>query len=145
MVGGHFTSHTHNTASIRLSWMLNRYGGIHAIGKARVSLSKHGNDSYLGKDGQEYIFRNTAFGPFLADKYGNPQVAKPNLEDHTKTMDPFRGKKGIVRLVSYQSSHASGHVALWDCDHFIQSRDWTIEKHMISVEFWEAPGEILYF
>ena len=141
MIGGHFTSHMHNTASLRMSWALNKYGGRHAIGTKQINLSKHGKDSYTGKDGQQYIFRNTAFGPFLAERYGNPLVAKPNQLDHTKTMDPFVGKQGIVRLVSYHKSHASGHMGLWDCSHFIKSRDWTTESQIISVEFWEAPGK----
>ena len=145
MVGGHFSSHMHNTAPLRLSWTLNRCGGQHAIGRTRVSLSKHGNDSYAGKDEQEYIFRNTAYGPFLAARYGNPLVARSALKDNGQTDRPsmadFQRKQGIVRLVSYRGSHAGGHVGLWDCDHFVKSRDWTTESHIIAVEFWEAPGK----
>lgn len=142
LIGGnssHVTANMRNTASIRMSRMLNQYGGRHAIGTEPILLSHLGEDSYTGKDGQQYIFRNTAFGPFIAAKYGNPSIVKPNRRDHTRTMMPFLGKQGIVRLVSYHRTHAGGHVALWDCKHFFQSKDWTMEQHILSVEFWEAP------
>ena len=145
MVGGdHEPLKSHDTASLRMSYALNRYSGRHAIGTEPVLLSKRGRDSVTGHGDQEYIFRNTAFGPFLAHKYGDPLVAKPNLVDHTKTMDPFKGKQGIARLVSYHR-HAGGHVALWDCDHFHESRDFTTETQLISVEFWETPGKTALF
>ena len=143
LIGGnnsHVTTKVHNTASIRMSRMLNQYGGRHAVGTEPILLSHLGADSYTGKDGQQYIFRNTAFGPFIAAKYGNPSTVKPNRRDHTQTMTPFLGKQGIVRLVSYHRTHAGGHVALWDCKNFFQSKDWTMERHILSVEFWEAPG-----
>ena len=144
LIGGnssHVTANKKNTASIRMSRMLNQYGGRHAIGTEPILLSRQGVDSYKGKDGQQYIFRNTAFGPFIAAKYGNPSAVKPNRRDHTRTMTPFLGKQGIVRLVSYHRTHAGGHVALWDCKQFFQSKDWTKERHILSVEFWEAPGK----
>ncbi len=134
--------HTHNTASLRMSLMFNRIGGNHSIGTEPFLLSKRGRDSVKGKDGAEYIYRNTAFGPFLASRYGNPLVAKPNKEDHTQTMNPFQGKQGIVRLVTYNRTkqHAGGHIGLWNCDHFYLTRDWTLDHHVISLEFWETPG-----
>jgi hypothetical protein len=97
--------------------------------------------SIMGRDGQQYIFQNTAFGPFIAGKYGNPHLEKPNKKDSQLTMEPFVGKQGIIRFVSYHADHPGGHIALWDCDHFFQSPDWSNEHHMISVEFWETPGE----
>lgn len=133
----------HNTASLRLSWTLNRYSGRHSIGTEPVMLSKRGRDSVTGKDGLEYIYRNTAFGPFLAAKYGNPTiVTKANKHEPQLTLMPLYGRRGIVRLVSYHRQHPGGHVALWDCDHFHQSRDWSTESHMISVEFWETPDSV---
>ncbi len=132
--------HIHNTSPLRLSYALNRYGGRHSIGSDPVYLSKRGRDSVTGYDGQEYIFRNTAFGPFLAAKYGNPFLIKPDKLQHTWTTMPFVGVQGILRLVSYHRDHAGGHIALWDCDHFFQSHDWTEEHHLISLEFWESPG-----
>ncbi len=142
LIGGNTRAmHSHNTASLRMSYALNQYGGRHAIGTQPIILSTRGRDSITGHDNQEYIFRNTAFGPFLAAKYGNPIVELPDKHDHTQTMIPYMGKQGIVRLVSYHHHHAGGHVALWDCDHFYNSRDWTTEMHIISVEFWETPGK----
>ena len=129
-----------NTAALRMSIVLNKIGGHHQIGAKTIHLSKHGNDSFPGADGLQYIFRNTAFGPFLASRYGNPWIAKPNKAEHSKTMLPFVGKQGIVRLVSYHRRHLGGHIGLWDCNHFYQSRDWTEETHIISVEFWETSG-----
>ena len=147
MIGGNIHGlRTHNTASLRMSWVLNKFGGRHSIGTEPILLSKKGRDSVTGDDGVEYIYRNTAFGPFLASRYGNPMVAAPNKADHLKTMDPFQAKQGIVRLVSYHRNkqHAGGHIGLWDCNHFYLSQDWTIEHHLISVEFWEAPGEQVF-
>lgn len=132
--------HLHNTAALRMSWTLNRYGGRHSIGTSPINMTEHGRDSFTGKNKVEYIFSNTAFGPYIASKYGSPVVVKPDKHDHTRTMDPFHKKQGIVRLVSYHK-HAGGHIALWDCDHFYQSRDWTTQSHIISVEFWESPGQ----
>ena len=121
MIGGNIHGlRTHNTASLRMSWVLNKFGGRHSIGTEPILLSKKGQDSVTGDDAMEYIYRNTAFGPFLASRYGNPMVATPNKVDHLKTMDPFQGKQGIVRLVSYHRNkqHAGGHIGLWDCNHF---------------------------
>jgi len=131
---------THNTASLRLSIALNKYGGRHAIGTEAILLSKRGRDSVPGHDNQQYIFRNTAFGPFLADKYGNPDVKSTEAlnEENSDINHWLSGRQGVVRLVSYQR-HASGHVALWDCDHFHQSRDFTADFNIISVEFWISP------
>lgn len=129
---------THNTASLRMSYLLNRYGGRHSIGKDTVCLTKHEKDSITGKDGQEYIFRNTAFGPFLAHKYGNPQIIMLNRTKNKNVMSHFIGKRGIVRLVSF-NRHASGHIGLWDCDSFFQSKDWSQDTHIISSELWESP------
>ncbi len=143
MIGGNIHGlRTHNTASLRMSWVFNKFGGRHSFGTEPVMLSKKGRDSITGKDKVEYIYRNTAFGPFLASRYGNPLVAKPDKDDHSQTMSPFKGKQGIVRLVSYHRNkhQAGGHVGLWDCDHFYLSQDWTTEHHLISVEFWETPG-----
>ena len=134
--------HAHNTASLRMSYALNRYGGRHSLGDTPVYLSQVSRDSFTGKDGHEYIYRNTAFGPYLALKYGNPVVIRIDAaHDAAETMRAFRAKQGIVRFVSYHTDHAGGHIALWDCEHFHQSRDWTTERNIIAVEFWETPGE----
>ena len=130
-----------NTASLRLSWAFNRYGGRHALGEDPIYLSRAGRDSIAGTDHQQYIFRNTAFGPFLAAKYGNPsELYKRSPHGTGVSLDQFRDKQGIMRLVSYKHDHPDGHIGLWNCNHFFQSRDWTHEHHMIAVEFWETPG-----
>jgi hypothetical protein len=138
----------HSTAAVRMSWTLNRYAGRHAIGTEPIYLSHVGRDSFTGRDGQQYIHRNTAFGPFLAARYGNPivcwgaaaggqQRTESRAEPKTLTA-PLVGRQGIVRVVSYRRQHEDGHVGLWDCSRFHQSRDWTNETHVIAVEFWEA-------
>ncbi|KAK2166457.1 hypothetical protein LSH36_39g16059 [Paralvinella palmiformis] len=142
MIGGNHTNpirYLHNTSPLRLSVALNRYGGRHAIGSEPITVEGDVIASFIGRDGQQYIYQNTAFGPFLAGKYGNPLLEKPNKKDPSLLMATFTGKQGIVRLVSYHHDHPGGHIALWDCDHFFQSPDWTSEHHMISVEFWETP------
>lgn len=58
----------------------------------------------------------------------------------SQLLEQFVGKQGILRLLSYHKDHAGGHIALWDCDHFHQTRDWSTEHHVISLEFWESPG-----
>lgn len=130
--------HTHDTASLRMSYVLNRYGGRHSIGKNKISLSKHDKDSITGRDGQQYIFRNTAFGPYLAHKYGDPQLTMYKNKTNKNIMSFFIGKRGIVRLVSY-NERAGGHIGLWDCDTFFQSKDWSHADHIISSELWESP------
>ncbi|ELU06172.1 hypothetical protein CAPTEDRAFT_201269 [Capitella teleta] len=140
----HALDKVHNTAPMRMSVALNRYNGRHAIGPQPVFLSKRGRDSFTGPNGQEYIFSNTAFGPFMASKYGDPVAVKPDKRHPELTMEAFTGKQGIVRLVSYRRKHPSGHMGLWDCDHFFQSRDWTMDTHIIAVEFWETPGIYTY-
>ena len=105
-------------------------------------LSKKGRDSITGKDGMEYIFKNIAVGPFLAAKYGNPEYVKldKSRDQSSDVMSGFRHRQGIVRLVNYNHHHPAGHVGLWDCDHFVESRDWTHDTQLIGVEFWETPG-----
>ena len=135
----------HNTASLRLSLALNRYGGRHALPREPVLLSKHGRDSVTGDNGQEYIFRNTAFGPYLAEKYGSPDYVKAkDVSSSAETqsiLDRFMHRQGIIRMVNYNHHHAAGHVGLWDCDHFVQSRDWSHDIQLIAIEFWETPGK----
>ena len=55
----------------------------------------------------------------------------------------FWGKQGMLRVITYTNKHNTpkGHVALWDCNHFHQAKDWIAGKTLISVEFWESPGE----
>ena len=184
MIGSNNTrdfTHLHNTASLRMSWTLNRYGGRHSIGREPVYLSgvtlgdsmgqsrdsnsqsrdsnsqsrdtlsqprdssNLSRDSMTGSDGVEYIYRNTAFGPYLASRYGDPTMIRQYTKDVSRTMSAFEGRQGIVRFVSYHGDHAGGHIALWDCGSFHQSRDFTDEHNVIAVEFWETPGELICF
>lgn len=149
----------HHSAAVRLSYTLNRYGGRHAIGTVPVQLTHHPSspvDSFTGVEGQQYIFRNEAFGPFLAARYGNPEVVWTAAGDvdnvdnrklsssQSSPMTAFVGRQGIVRVVSFRHRSENGHVALWDCNRFHQSRDWSIEDHVISIEFWESAGRWLH-
>lgn len=144
----------HHTAAVRMSYALNRYGGRHAIGTEPIQLTRHPSspvDSFAGRDRQQVIFRNEAFGPFLAARYGNPEVVRTATDDDSGItnrkpsssaglMSQFAGRQGIVRIVSFRRHNENGHVALWDCDRFYQSRDWSNEDHVIAVEFWESAG-----
>lgn len=136
------------SAAIRLSWTLNRYGGRHAIGHSPVRLSGRGLDSVTGTDTMQYIFRNEAFGPYLAARYGDPVVERLTNSDGASTerrrrrwsLKGLAGRRGIVRVVRYVGGREHGHVGLWDCDRFYESRDWSLDAHLVAVEFWEAPG-----
>ena len=139
-------------AAVRLSWTLNRYGGRHAIGREPVELSGHGKDSFTGADGQQYIYRNEAFGPFLAARYGDPVVKRLTTGDVADSRKRRRrrrllwtalaGRQGIVRVVRYVGGRENGHIGLWDCDRFYESRSWTLDTHLITVEFWESAGAL---
>lgn len=136
------TSLHHDTSALRLSYAFNRIGGDHSLGPTHIHLSKYGTDSVLGNDGLQYLYHPIAYGPYLADKYGYPSVSKLHQFDPISTKKNFWGKQGILRVITYQQKHANlpiGHVALWDCDHFYQSKDFIAEHNLITVEFWETP------
>ncbi|XP_022341004.2 uncharacterized protein LOC111135332 [Crassostrea virginica] len=131
----------HDTSALRLSYALNRIGGPHSLGRSLIRLSKFGEDSVSGKDGLQYIYHPIAYGPFLADKYGYPSVSKLHQMDPIHTKKNFWGKQGILRVTTYtqHSNLPVGHVALWDCNKFFQSKDWISMHSLITVEFWESP------
>ncbi|XP_033757731.1 LOW QUALITY PROTEIN: uncharacterized protein LOC117340067 [Pecten maximus] len=132
----------HDTSALRLSYAFNRVGGVHSLGPAYIHLSKYGTDSVLGNDGLQYIYHPIAYGPYLADKYGYPNVSKLHQLDPITTKKTFHGKQGILRVITYKKKHANlplGHVALWDCDHFHQTKDFIADHTLITVEFWETP------
>jgi len=144
-------------AAVRLSWTLNRYGGRHAIGRDPVQLIGRGKDSFVGADGQQYIYRSEAFGPFLAARYGDPVVERLTAwgdADTTKrqrrrrwrrpSLAALAGRQGIMRAVRYVGGRREGHVGLWNCGRFYESRDWTLDTQLITVEFWEAAGSRSY-
>ena len=142
MIGGNPRTHTKNTSPMRLSYALNRLGGKHSIGKTEIHLTHQGRDSFRGADGKQYIHHTVAFGPYLATKYGQPSTVRPigKLHDHSVIMRPFEGKQGVVRLVNFNKKHAGGHVALWDCNGFYKTPDWTKLPYLIAVEFWQTSG-----
>ncbi|KAL8622599.1 hypothetical protein ACOMHN_009233 [Nucella lapillus] len=131
----------HDTSAMRLSYALNRVGGRHSLGKQLIRLSKFGHDSVSGADGLEYIFHPIAYGPYLADKYGYPSVSKLHAQDPVSTKKNFWGRQGILRVITYtkRKNLPKGHVALWDCNHFHQSRDWVAGHSLLTVEFWQSP------
>ncbi|KAK7109968.1 hypothetical protein V1264_013914 [Littorina saxatilis] len=131
----------HDTSALRLSYALNRIGGRHSLGRQLIRLSKFGHDSISGADGLEYMFHPIAYGPFLADKYGYPSVSKLHEQDPVSTKKNFWGRQGILRVITYTKvkNMPKGHVALWDCNHFHESKDWIAGHSLITVEFWESP------
>jgi len=154
--GGHFRNHEllrmlgitttnslllHDTSALRLSSTLNKIGGAHSLGTELIRLSKFGQDSISGFHNLQYIFLPIAYGPYLADKYGYPNISKLHQLDPIQTKHQFWGKQGILRVITYTShgNQPKGHVALWDCNHFHQSKDWIAENNLLTVEFWESP------
>ena len=137
----------HDTSALRLSYALNQIGGVHSLGSSMIHLSKFGQDSLTGRDSLQLIFLPISFGPYLADKYGYPNVSKLHEQDPLVTKHTFWKKQGILRVITYtkSSNQPKGHVALWDCNHFHQSKDWIAGHSLLTVEFWESPGNIILF
>lgn len=131
----------HDTSAVRLSHTLNQIGDIHSLGKTLIRLSKYGQDSVSGSNHMQYIYHPIAYGPFLADKYGYPTVSKMHATEPIHTMKKFFGKQGILQIITYAKvdNKPIGHVALWDCTHFHQSKNWIAGHEFITVEFWESP------
>jgi len=147
LIGGnnHTLLKSHDTASLRLSYALNRYGGRHLITKSMLQQAGVDSGTYKGADRHQYIYKNTAYGPYLSAKYGNPAFIKASDNGGVIDNQLFHGKQGILHIVSYRKhtgghmTRAGGHVGLWDCDRFHQSRNFLKETQIIAVEFWEAP------
>lgn len=131
----------HDTSALRLSYALNKIGGVHSLGKNMIHLSKYGQDSLTGSDSLQLIFLPISYGPYLADKYGYPNISKLHEQDPLLTKHTFWKKQGILRVITYTkaSNQPKGHVALWDCNHFHQSKDWIADNSLLTVEFWESP------
>lgn len=131
-----------DTSALRLSFALNKLGGSHRLGTDEIHISKtFDNDSVKGKDGQQYIYRTMAFGPFLAMKYKSPELIRTDPLDPDLPKRTLKGKRGIVRFVAFynKNKHADARIALWDCDHVFEARNLGKMHHLISVEFWELP------
>lgn len=134
----------HDTTALRLSYTFNKIGNQHSLGSDVIRLSKNGTDSVPGKYDFQYIFHPLAFGPYLADKYGYPTVTKMHLFDPVKTKESFTNKQGIMRVITYtqHDNEPKGHIVLWDCKGAHQSRDFFSGHTLLSVEFWESPGNV---
>ena len=134
----------HDTSALRLSYSLNKIGGKHSLGSELIQLSKTGHDSVSGKTGLQYIYNPIAFGPYLADKYGYPNVSILHQTDPIATKKRFYGKQGILEIITYtkKGNRPKGHIVLWDCDHIYQAKDWITKHHLITVEFWQSPGKV---
>lgn len=147
MIGCQSEKLLHDSSALRLSYALNKIGEPHSLGTSLIRLSKFGEDSVVGRNGLQYIYHPIAYGPFLADKYGYPSISKLHQKDPIHTKKNFWGKQGILRVITYtqHSNLPVGHVALWDCNKFFQSKDWIAMHSLITVEFWESPGELLAF
>lgn len=137
--------HKEDTTALRLSVAFNKIGGPHRLGTDEIHITKHyPHDSVLGRDGQQYIFRSVAYGPFLAMKYNSPQLIRTVPGNSSLEEKALKGRRGIVRFVTFHKNnrHADARIALWDCDHPFETRELTKMHHLISVEFWELPGKI---
>jgi hypothetical protein len=131
----------HDTSALRISSALNKIGGVHSLGTELIRLSKFGRDSVSGRDGLQYIYHPIAYGPYLADKYGYPNVSKLHEVDPLDTKKNFWGKQGVLQVITYtkKQNMPKGHIALWDCNHFHQAQDWMAEHSLVTVEFWQSP------
>ncbi|KAK3741352.1 hypothetical protein RRG08_034397 [Elysia crispata] len=133
-----------DTSALRLSAAFNKIGGAHSLGRELIRLSKYGRDSIAGRDGLQYLYHPIAYGPYLADKYGYPTVSKLHQQDALDTEKNFWGQQGLLRIITYthRGNTPKGHVALWDCNHFHQAKDWITKAaghSLITVEFWRSP------
>ena len=87
------------------------------------------------------------FSPWLALKYGDPSVHMYRSHVSSDPMVEVRGQQGIVHMVATpvsswrRNSDHTGHLALWDCDHFHTAPDWSkLMKNLLAVEIWVTPG-----
>lgn len=136
----------HDTSALRLSYSLNKIGGEHSLGRELIRLSKYGKDSVTGKNGLQYIYHPIAYGPYLADKYGYPNISVLHQIDPIATKNKFYGKQGILQVITYtrKGNRPKGHIALWDCDRMYHAKDWITKHTLITVEFWQSPGNYMY-
>lgn len=76
-------------------------------------------------------------------KYKSPQLIRIDPLDPGLVERSINGRQGIVRYVIFYNNnkHADARIALWDCDHLYEMRELSHIHHLISVEFWELPGE----
>jgi len=89
----------------------------------------------------QYIHHPIAFGPYLADKYGDPSISVLHHLGPNEIKRKFWNRQGILQIISYTKKGPKGHIALWDCDHLRQADDWIAKHNLITTEFWETPGK----
>ncbi|XP_074642288.1 uncharacterized protein LOC141899719 [Tubulanus polymorphus] len=131
----------HHTSAIRLSYSLNHIDYQHAIYTNKHVLN---NDSIICDEERRdecYIQNPVMFGPYLEKVYKTPEFYRATKRNRREIISELRGRRGIVRLATFQYEKADARVALWDCDQFYQTRNWILKyRHLIAVEFWESPG-----
>ena len=80
----------------------NKISGLHSLGKDLIRLSKFGRDSVSGKDGLQYLYHPIAYGPYLADKYGYPNVSKLHQFDPQETKKVGSNEdEGYIDMILY--------------------------------------------
>ncbi|KAF6021848.1 hypothetical protein EB796_019845 [Bugula neritina] len=132
-----------DTSALRLSVAFNKLGGEHSMGTKPIEISKGKSaDSISGFDNLQYIFRTTAFGPYLAQKYKSPELYFTNKFSLKEILEKLHRKRGIIRILTFRShgNRVDARIALWDCDKPFKSRYFFNLHHKISIEFWELSG-----
>ncbi|XP_069139027.1 uncharacterized protein [Argopecten irradians] len=130
-----------DTSAIRLSYALNKLGPPHSLGRAPIELSGRFGDSVVGKNGLQYIYHAIAFGPYLAEKYGDPNLSVLHQVNAADMKKKYWGKQGILQIITYSNNGGKpkGHIALWDCYHLYESNDWVEKNRLVTTAFWETP------
>jgi hypothetical protein len=142
IIGCNKTELLHDTSALRMSFAFNKIGNVYSIGRAPIHLSKHGKDSVSGRDNLQYLFHPLAFGPYMADKFGYPSISVLHDKDAIATKRKFWGKQGVMEIITYTrlGNKPKGHIALWNCDRLHQTKDWISKHTLLTIQFWEAPG-----
>lgn len=144
IIGCNKTDLLHDTSALRMSFALNKIGSVYSIGHEPIHLSKFGKDSVAGRDGYQYLFHPLAFGPYMADKFGYPSISVLHDKDPIATKRKFWGKQGIMEIITYTKfgNKPKGHIALWNCDRLYQTKDWISKHSLLTIQFWESPGNL---
>ncbi|XP_021371920.1 uncharacterized protein LOC110462319 [Mizuhopecten yessoensis] len=137
----HHIGFPHDTSAIRLSSVLNKLGPPHSLGRSPIKLSGRFGDSFVGRNGLQYIYHAIAFGPYLADKYGEPDLSVLHQVNAVNMKKKYWGKQGILQIITYSNTGGKpkGHIALWDCYHLHESNDWIEKNRLVTAAFWETP------
>ena len=90
-----------NACTVRLSHMLNKAG--HKITRA-------GNRTVSGANGDQYYYRVTELEPYLLNTYGPPDLS---ITDGTANSFDLPAVPGIV-LMDFPDNSFTGHVTVWN-------------------------------